>query len=96
MHDACFPLALRMPKIRNRVPVIAGLLLALSATLSANAGEPTFPVIPELFIDAFDAAEGITFNGEGRLFIAANRNVPRRSGELARRVPRIILLMGSL
>jgi len=73
MHDACFPLALRMPKIRNRVPVIAGLLLALSATLSANAGEPTFPVIPELFIDAFDAAEGITFNGEGRLFIAANR-----------------------
>jgi len=34
-----------------------------------------FPVKPELFIDSFKAAEGITFNAEGRLFIAANRAV---------------------
>lgn len=31
-----------------------------------------FPVTPELFIDRFRAAEGITFNGEGHLFIGAD------------------------
>jgi len=36
-----------------------------------------FPVQPEVFIDEFDAAEGIAFNGEGDLFIAANRAVWR-------------------
>lgn len=34
-----------------------------------------FPVTPEVFIDRFRAAEGITFNGEGRLFIGANRAI---------------------
>ena len=45
-------------------------------TLFANFGEESgFPVAPVMFIDAFKAAEGITFNAEGKLFIAANRAV---------------------
>jgi sugar lactone lactonase YvrE len=39
--------------------------------------EPTFPVTPELFIDEFEASEGITFNAEGKLFIGANRAIWR-------------------
>ena len=44
-------------------------------------GEPSvqsssqFPVKPELFIGSFQGAEGITFNGEGRLFIGANNAI---------------------
>lgn len=34
-----------------------------------------FPVKPELFIDKFQGSEGITFNGEGRLFIGANNGI---------------------
>jgi len=34
-----------------------------------------FPVKPELFISTFRASEGITFNGEGRLFIGANNAI---------------------
>ncbi|HVS02108.1 MAG TPA: P1 family peptidase, partial [Thermoanaerobaculia bacterium] len=34
-----------------------------------------FPVEPELFLDVFQAAEGITFNGEGQLFVGADRAV---------------------
>ncbi|HLE62009.1 MAG TPA: hypothetical protein VI750_02660, partial [Pyrinomonadaceae bacterium] len=34
-----------------------------------------FPVKPELFIGSFQGAEGITFNGEGRLFIGANNAI---------------------
>ena len=34
-----------------------------------------FPVIPEVFIDEFDGSEGITFNGEGRLFLGADGGV---------------------
>jgi sugar lactone lactonase YvrE len=34
-----------------------------------------FPVTPEVFIDRFQGAEGITFNGEGRLFIGANNAI---------------------
>ncbi len=37
--------------------------------------DPAFPVTPEPFITRFDGAEGITFNGEGRLFIGANNAV---------------------
>ncbi len=33
---------------------------------------PEFPVQPQLFISRFKGAEGITFNGEGRLFIGAD------------------------
>jgi len=33
-----------------------------------------FPVIPTLFVDGtFERAEGIAFNGEGKLFVAANK-----------------------
>ena len=35
-----------------------------------------FPVKPELFIGSFQGAEGITFNGEGRLLIGANNAIP--------------------
>lgn len=34
-----------------------------------------FPVKPEIFISSFKGAEGITFNGEGRLFIGANNSI---------------------
>ena len=34
-----------------------------------------FPVVPERFITAFSGAEGITFNGEGRLFVGADNAV---------------------
>lgn len=37
--------------------------------------DPRFPVAPERFITQFRGAEGITFNGEGRLFIGANNAV---------------------
>lgn len=51
--------------------------LCLGCTSSAPAPEPpvVFPVVPEVFISQFRAAEGLTFNGEGRLFIGANRAV---------------------
>ena len=34
-----------------------------------------FPVQPEVFIQQFQGAEGITFNGEGRLFIGVNNSI---------------------
>ncbi|HUP48007.1 MAG TPA: SMP-30/gluconolactonase/LRE family protein [Thermoanaerobaculia bacterium] len=37
--------------------------------------EVSFPVAPAVFIGEFRASEGITFNGEGRLFIGANRAI---------------------
>ena len=49
------------------------LVLWFLAPSLGMAAEPEFPVKPELFIDHFERAEGITFNGEGKLFIAANR-----------------------
>lgn len=53
--------------------------LALLAAGCAGEGPPKvdYPVTPEVFIDEFDAAEGIAFNGEGDLYIAANRAVWR-------------------
>lgn len=58
---------------------------ALTEPSSDEAGI-SFPVTPEVFIDEFDAAEGIAFNGEGKLFIAANRSVWRAepTGEVTR------------
>jgi hypothetical protein len=52
--------------------LVLTLLLTGCATLP---DEPRFPVTPERFITAFNGAEGITFNGEGRLFIGANNAV---------------------
>src|SRR5687767_10740662 len=34
-----------------------------------------FPVRPEVFVSQFRGAEGITFNGEGRLFVGANNQI---------------------
>ena len=34
-----------------------------------------FPVAPEVFIDRFRSAEGITFNGEGHLFVGADSGI---------------------
>jgi sugar lactone lactonase YvrE len=56
------------------------MLSALAATLgcrpTAPSGtRPEFPVTPEVFIDEFEASEGITFNAQGQLFIGANRAV---------------------
>lgn len=64
-------------------PNYAALLPALAVLAAApqvRSEEPaklTFPVEPKVFIDEFVAAEGITFNGEGDLYIAANRAVWR-------------------
>jgi hypothetical protein len=63
------------------VSVVLGAILAAdgapSGPSSRRPGEAkvVFPVTPELFIDRFRASEGITFNGEGRLFIGANRAI---------------------
>jgi len=46
-----------------------------SAQSPPSASAIQFPVKPEVFIDQFRASEGITFNGEGRLFIGANRAI---------------------
>lgn len=63
------------PAIRAKLPFV---LLALGIPgCGAEAPPPDFPVQPEIFIDEFDAAEGISFNGEGDLYIAANRAVWR-------------------
>ena len=56
-----------------RALVLLALSIAGCATVPAQ--EPAFPVVPEPFITRFDGAEGITFNGEGRLFIGANNAV---------------------
>jgi sugar lactone lactonase YvrE len=40
-----------------------------------GVGESRFPVTPELFIDRFQAAEGITFNAQGQLFIGADQAI---------------------
>ncbi len=40
--------------------------------LSPRRAAGSFPVRPEVFINRFQAAEGITFNGEGQLFIGAD------------------------
>ncbi len=52
-------------------------LLVLASAIHAEAGEsePAFPVKAELFIDKFSGSEGITFNAEGQLFIAADKGV---------------------
>ncbi len=50
-------------------------LMNCAPSREARAPDPQFPVRAELFIDQFDGAEGIAFNGEGRLFIGANNAV---------------------
>lgn len=57
------------------VAVLAG--SGVQGCVAGGNPGPRFPVRAEVFIDDFDAAEGIAFNGEGSLFIAANRAVWR-------------------
>ncbi len=54
--------------------IYAALVVPINA-LSQDAAEgPSFPVEPELFVDAdFAGCEGISFNGEGRLFATCSR-----------------------
>ena len=50
------------------------LVTALSALAQGEAEEPAFPAVAELLVDEpFRGCEGIAFNGEGRLFVTANR-----------------------
>jgi len=60
----------------------AGLLAATVALACASAppeNAPRFPVAPKVFLDRFGAAEGLTFNGSGELFIGADRGIWRVS-----------------
>ena len=62
--------------LRSLLPLF--LIIAACATPSAPPvapPDPSFPVAAERFISQFRGAEGITFNGEGRLFIGANNAV---------------------
>ena len=45
-------------------------LFFIAQALAPSTGD--FPVTPEVFSDEFDGSEGITFNGEGRLFLGAD------------------------
>lgn len=64
---------------RIEIRCIVSLALAASCltctSLPPDSPEPTYHVQPELLIEQFSAAEGITFNGEGELFVAADRSV---------------------
>ena len=50
-------------------------LLLLAGCATVPPPDPRFPVAAERFITEFRGSEGITFNGEGRLFIGANNAV---------------------
>jgi hypothetical protein len=55
--------------------VLTVLMLAAIPAMAQDApGEPEFPVEAELLVgDQFRGSEGIAFNGEGRLFVTANK-----------------------
>jgi sugar lactone lactonase YvrE len=55
--------------------VISVSVLAGCSSVSTSLDEPAFPVEPELFLDVFRASEGLTFTGEGKLFIGANTEI---------------------
>ncbi|HEY5559799.1 MAG TPA: SMP-30/gluconolactonase/LRE family protein [Steroidobacteraceae bacterium] len=63
------------PDSLTLVVVISAFLLAGCPSASLSRAEPAFPVKPELFLDVFRASEGLTFNGEGKLFIGANTEI---------------------
>lgn len=51
------------------------LVIALAFTFVACSSTSHLPVKPDAFITEFRAAEGLTFNAAGQLFIGANRGV---------------------
>lgn len=55
--------------------LLAGIVLASLAVPALAQSDPdSFPVAPELFVDEpFGGCEGISFNGEGRLFVTCNQ-----------------------
>jgi sugar lactone lactonase YvrE len=58
-----------------RYALLFSLMLAACAIAGPAPAKPKFPVQPQPFITRFNGAEGITFNGEGRLFIGANNAI---------------------
>lgn len=57
------------------VVVISSIFFASCSSASLSRDELVFPVEPELFLDVFRASEGLTFNGEGKLFVGANTEI---------------------
>jgi hypothetical protein len=58
--------------------IVLILLLSGCATVPPRPGpppDPSFPLAAERFVTQFRGAEGITFNGEGRLFVGANNQI---------------------
>jgi len=56
------------------VAVILSVAPSLDLFAQQATEEPTFPVKAELLVsDQFEGSEGIAFNGEGKLFVTANR-----------------------
>jgi sugar lactone lactonase YvrE len=67
--------ALRLPVIINRYRIIIALLLiaACAGALNVAAQTQSFPARAEVVVEGkFRGAEGIAFNGEGRLFVTAD------------------------
>lgn len=62
---------------RDRTSLVLTLIAIGTLACSGQTMPPEFPVEPVAFINTFEAAEGIAFNGEGDLYIAANRAVWR-------------------
>lgn len=62
--------------MRTTVLTTAAFLIGGLGSRSEASQQDTARIVPEVVIEGmFNAAEGLTFNGEGRLFMAANRSV---------------------
>lgn len=55
--------------------VLTLIVVGCSSSVPPPKKAVTFPVTPQVFSRQFRAAEGITFNGQGQLFIGANTSV---------------------
>lgn len=54
--------------------ILIGIFILAVLIFNNSARKDGFPVIPTLFVDGtFERAEGIAFNGEGKLYVTANR-----------------------
>lgn len=68
-------------KLLHPLAALAYLLTAGCHSVGGGAAHLSFPVRAEVFLDRFQAAEGIAFNGRGELFIAADKAVWRVTPE---------------